>query len=100
MSAALLSQDFGSESEGEEFNPAPADDSENDAGSDAGEQSPPKTNGRKSSAELKDEDEEDAKGNVVNEGDDDDEEEGDAEEDEDEEDAISVCRNDTEPTIL
>jgi transcription elongation factor SPT5 len=34
-SAALLDQDFGSESEDETFNPAPAEDSENDAGGDS-----------------------------------------------------------------
>ena len=92
MSAALLNQDFGSESEGEEFNPAQADDSDNEAGSDAGERPPPKTNGRKSSADLKDEDEEDAKRGVVGEGDDEEEDDEDEEEEEEEDegDAISV----------
>ena len=90
MSAALLNQDFGSESEGEEFNPAPADDSDNEAGSGAGDQAPPRLNGRKSSVELKGEDEEDAKEDVVGEGEDEEADDEDAEEEEDEEDAISV----------
>lgn len=33
-SAALLDHDFGSESEDDNFNPAPADDSDNDAAGD------------------------------------------------------------------
>ncbi len=46
-SAALLDQDFGSESEDENFNPAPADESDNEAAgdSDAEVSSKPTTNG-------------------------------------------------------
>lgn len=33
--SSLLNQDFGSESEGDDFNPAPASDSDNEAGGDA-----------------------------------------------------------------
>ena len=99
MSAALLNQDFGSESEGEEFNPAPADDSDNEVGSNASDDPPPKTNGRKSSKGLKDEDDEDRKTNGADDGDEDEGardgaeggEEEEEDDDEDEEDAISVC---------
>lgn len=46
-SAALLDQDFGSESEDDNFNPAPADDSDNEAagGSNAEVNSKPAANG-------------------------------------------------------
>ena len=91
MSTALLNQDFGSESEGEEFNPAPADDSDNEAGSDVDGKAYPKTNGHKGNADMKNEDEIDVKENAG--GDDGEDEDEEAEEDEeDEEDAISVCR--------
>lgn len=97
MSAALLNQDFGSESEGEEFNPAPADDSGNEAGSDVDGRAPPTINGHKRHAGAKDEDEENVRGNAM---DDNGEEEGedgadddddDDEEEENEDEAISVC---------
>ncbi len=92
MSAALLNQDFGSESEGEEFNPAPADDSGNEAGSDVDERVPPTANGHKRHADAKDEDDENVKSNVLggDEGEEEDEDVADVDDD-DEEEAISVC---------
>lgn len=46
-SAALLDQDFGSESEDDNFNPAPADDSDNDAAGESDNEvtERPRTNG-------------------------------------------------------
>ena len=46
-SAALLNQDFGSESEDDNFNPAPADDSDNEAAGNSDDEVSPKpaTNG-------------------------------------------------------
>lgn len=107
MSAALLEQDFGSESEDDNFNPAPADESDNEAGGDSDTEpnSKPITNstdrGRRSSAEntgrvkspehepnVEDEDEGDDVNGVGDQEDEDDDEDEDEEEDED--DAITV----------
>ncbi len=72
-SAALLDQDFGSESEDDNFNPAPAEDSDNDAAGDSDEEINVKPNGniveqrRRPSGQQADEDEEDdAEGSPVN----------------------------------
>lgn len=92
MSAALLNQDFGSESEGEEFNPAQADDSGNEGGSDLDGKAFPATNGRKKDAGAKGEGGDDDKGNARDDdGLEEDQAEADDDEDEDEEEAISVC---------
>ena len=107
MSAALLEQDFGSESEDDNFNPAPADESDNEAGGDSETEpsSKPITSnierGRRSSAEhagrvrspeqeqnVEDEDEGDDLNGVGDQEDEDDDE--DEDEDEDEDDAITV----------
>ncbi|KAL8824622.1 MAG: hypothetical protein Q9191_004932 [Dirinaria sp. TL-2023a] len=105
MSATLLDQDFGSESEDDNFNPAPADESDNEAGgdSDEGQRSKPTKDGneqRRPSAEHggrvtspgNDPNAEDGdEGDDANGADDqvEDEDEDDEDEDEDEDDAIT-----------
>ena len=99
-SADFLNQDFGSESEDDNFNPAPAGDSDNDAAGDSdgelnvttkvnGTSQRKRPLGQRNAGEededIKDDGIEDADG-VGDEDDDEDEEE----EDEDEEEAISV----------
>ena len=106
---SLLNQDFGSESEDDDFNPAPAEDSGNEAGSDAEpsmngkgslQSSKARTNGdltngqsaSKSSKTPKEEDEDEDEADADDAAGGKDNDEDDEEDEEDEEEAISVSR--------